>query len=89
MSLTEPTESALLDTFTALKPGVYLWLTHPMHDSPETWSLWARPETAAARYAESLALCSPEVRSIVEQRGIERVSFRQYLEECLGAETDE
>jgi hypothetical protein len=89
LSLAEPTESAFRDALAALTPGAYLWLTHPAHDSPETWTLWAEAETAAARSAEGLALCSPEVRLLLEQRSIELVSFRQYLEERLGAEIDE
>lgn len=89
LALPEPSERALHDTLSALKPGVYLWLTHPAHDAPETWALWEGPEMASARYAESLALCSPEVRALLDQRGVERISFRQYVEQRLGADTDE
>jgi predicted glycoside hydrolase/deacetylase ChbG (UPF0249 family) len=79
---------ALQAALAALKPGTYLWLTHPTQASPETSSLWADPQ-AAARYADSIALCNPEVRELLEQRGIERISFRQHLEQRLGTDTDE
>jgi chitin disaccharide deacetylase len=82
-------ERAFEDALTVLKPGTYLWLTHPAHASPETWAIWGRPETAAARYAATLALCSAQIRSLLDQRGIECISFRQHLEERLGTETEE
>jgi predicted glycoside hydrolase/deacetylase ChbG (UPF0249 family) len=88
-TLPEPRASAFQEALATLKPGTYLWLTHPANASPETWSLWADPETASLRNAQSRALCSPEIRALLEQRGVERISFRQYVEEGLGAETEE
>lgn len=86
MSLPEPSANAFQEVLPTLKPGTYLWLTHPIHASPETWAMWADPATAALRHAESSALCSPQVRAILEQCGIERISFRQFLEERRGTE---
>jgi hypothetical protein len=89
LTLPEPSPSAFQVALATLKPGAYLWRTHPVHASPESWAVWADPETAAARYAESWALRNPEVCALLEQRGIERISFRQYLEERLGTEAEE
>jgi chitin disaccharide deacetylase len=83
------TEKEFDDSLAALKPGTYFWVTHPAHASPETWALWDGTETAAARYTEAQALCSAELRWLLDQRGIERISFRQHLEERLGTETEE
>jgi predicted glycoside hydrolase/deacetylase ChbG (UPF0249 family) len=89
LALPEPSANAFEKALASLKPGTYLWLTHPAQASPEISCLWPEPQTAATRYAETLALCNPEIRALLEQRGIERISFRQHLEERLGTETDE
>lgn len=89
LALAEFGTRAIQEALAALKPGAYLWRTHPLHASPEVWALWADPEIAAARYAESVALCSPEIRALLEQRGLEQISFRQYLEQRLGTESEE
>src|SRR5207248_7949610 len=60
LTFAEKSPRAIQETLGALEPGVYLWLTHPAHDSPESWALWNDPEAAATRHAESLALCSAE-----------------------------
>ena len=82
-------QKAFDDVLATLKPGTYVWVAHPTHASPEAWALWARAESAAARYADAVALCSAEIRSLLDQRGIERISFGQHLEERLGTETEE
>jgi predicted glycoside hydrolase/deacetylase ChbG (UPF0249 family) len=89
VALSGLSEKAFDETLAALKPGTYLWLTHPAHAAPETSALWDKPKMAANRYADSLTLCSAEVRSLLNQRGIECISFRQHLEERLGTETEE
>jgi predicted glycoside hydrolase/deacetylase ChbG (UPF0249 family) len=85
----ELSEKTLEDALTALQPGTYVWVTHPTQASPETWALWDSAEKATARYADALTLCSPKVRSLLNQRGVECISFRQHLEERLGTETEE
>jgi hypothetical protein len=85
----EPTVLALESSLTNLKPGNYLWRTRPVQVAPETGAIWADPATAAKRYAESLALCDPKIAGLLDKHGIERISFRQFLEERLGTETEE
>jgi predicted glycoside hydrolase/deacetylase ChbG (UPF0249 family) len=84
-----PWLTALQESLASLKPGVYLWATRPAQDSPETWSLWPNSEMAKTRQADYQALCSAEVRGLLDQRGVERISFRQYIEDRLGTEVEE
>ncbi|HLJ94214.1 MAG TPA: ChbG/HpnK family deacetylase [Gemmataceae bacterium] len=89
LTMPEPTVLALESSLTNLKPGNYLWRTCPVQVSPETGAIWTDPAIAANRYAESLTLCDPEVVGLLDKHGIERISFRQFLEERLGTETEE
>jgi predicted glycoside hydrolase/deacetylase ChbG (UPF0249 family) len=77
-------ESVLREVLVALKPGVYLWVTHPAHDAPDTWAMWSESQTVPLRKAEARLLCSPALRHLLEQRQIERIGFRECVEERLG-----
>lgn len=74
----EAREAALLDTLAALPPGRHLWVTHPAHDSPETWGLWPCA-TTQHRQGDALALCSAAVRALIRQREMRLVSLRDIL----------
>jgi hypothetical protein len=81
-------EVALLELLAGLTPGVYLWVTQPAFDSPETWGMWSS-DAARDRQADALALCSAAIRALTEKRGIELISFRQHVEMRLGTAADE
>jgi hypothetical protein len=74
----EAREAALLEKLTILSPGGHLWVTHPAHDSPESWGLWPYA-TTQHRQGDALALCSAPVRALIQVRGIRLVTYRQYL----------
>jgi chitin disaccharide deacetylase len=82
-------EPSVLEVLKSLSPGVYLWVTHPAQETPETWGLWADEKVARSRQADLTALCHPAVAAVIQQRGIELISFRQFLEVRLGTQTDE
>jgi predicted glycoside hydrolase/deacetylase ChbG (UPF0249 family) len=69
-----------------LAPGAYLWVVRPTHDTPEAWGLWPEGDTTQQRHADALAVCSAAVAAAIRERGIERISFRQYVEVRLGSE---
>lgn len=74
------------NTLKLLVPGVYLWATNPAHDSPETWGLWPDSPIPRQQHAEAQALCSRALYRTLEEHGIERISFGDYVEERLGTE---
>jgi predicted glycoside hydrolase/deacetylase ChbG (UPF0249 family) len=75
----EAREAAVLNALTALAAGAHLWVTHPAHDSPETWGLWPYA-TTQHRQGDLLAVCSAAVRALIRQRGIQLASYRQLLD---------
>lgn len=69
----EPAKSriaALVSTLEALEPGDWFFITHPSVDTPEVRMLGAGPDLAERRYGDVKALASPEVRAVIEKRGI-------------------
>ena len=81
-------EQAVGEHLRSLGPGTYVWGTRPAQDSPETWALW--PEEAMCRqaHAEALALCSPAVGAVIEERGIELSSVREHIDSRLGTDAE-
>jgi hypothetical protein len=71
----------------SLPPGDHLWVVRPAQAAPETWALWPEEEQAR-RHADALAVRSPEIRTLLNSRGIELISFRQHVEARLGTEAD-
>jgi hypothetical protein len=76
------------DVLGSLSSGVHLWAVSPAHDSPETWALWPDEERARCNQADALAICDPEIRALIEKRGIERIGFRQHVEARVGSEAE-
>lgn len=69
----------LVDHLEGLKPGTHFLCTHPGVTGPELSSITS-PSSVPFRWAEEYrvsdleALCAPEVRDVVERRGIELTS---------------
>ena len=72
-----------------LKPGLWLWVAHPGIDSPEQNALiHTHPDHAFPgggvgkhRAAELEVLTSPEVKSIIQEKGIKLITCRELWEE--------
>jgi hypothetical protein len=73
---------------TACGPGVYLWVTRPAPESPETWALWPDSVEARERSLDAALLCDGGLRKLFEDRRVELLSFRQHIETRLGSEAD-
>lgn len=78
---------ALLDTLAALEPGLHLYVGHPVVPSPELLAVdsvrgeyWHRRRGAVLK-----AWTAPEVRAVIERRGIELVPMREFVPtDCAG-----
>lgn len=72
-----------------LKPGLWLWNTHPGIESPEQSALvHTKPEDVFTdggvgrhRAAETKALTSAEVKSVIQKRGIKLTTYRELWKE--------
>jgi predicted glycoside hydrolase/deacetylase ChbG (UPF0249 family) len=72
-----------------LTPGLWLWVTHPGIESPEQSALvHTKPEDVFTdggvgqhRAAETKALISAEVKSVIQKRGIKLTTYRELWRE--------
>ena len=75
-----------------LKPGLWLWVTHPGVESPEQSALirtkpedvFTNGDVGQHRAAETKALISPEVKSAIQKMGIKLTSYREFWAERQG-----
>lgn len=75
----EQKEGALIEILKKLKPGLWLLVDHPGLDTPELRSQWHKGyETVAQdRAGVTFAFTSPKVKKLIQERGIEMISYKQ------------
>jgi predicted glycoside hydrolase/deacetylase ChbG (UPF0249 family) len=75
-------ETALVKMLEGLKPGLWLFVTHPGLDTPEMRAIGHKgyENVAADRAGVTRTLTSEKVKEIVRRRGIKLVSYADVLE---------
>ncbi|MBI1390654.1 MAG: ChbG/HpnK family deacetylase [bacterium] len=73
--------AALVNALETIGPGTYLIVEHPGLDTPEMQDIGHKgyENVAADRAGVLFAYCSPEVKSVIERRGIQLVSYADLL----------